>query len=684
MSKRRLFNLCLFVLSFACLINPKITAQQIINPKAIDKSNMDFNVKPKDDFYLFVNGNWIKNNPIPSGYSAWGTFAELRAQNAEILHRILEDSLREKAALKGGSVQLLRDFYRAAMDTETIEKTGARQLEPYFARIDRLRNKDDLAKLIGEFHGSIAPQAVFLFYKDADVEKAGGSIAAFKQGGIALPNRSYYLQEDAESEKIRAGYRQHIEKMFRLTGETEIAAKRNADAVIKLETIFAVNSLTPEQERDPKLIFHKMTLVEIQRLSPHFNWTTYFNALGLPQSQSVNVVTPDFFAGLSEMCRRISLKEWKAYLKWNVLVTNAGFLSSDFAEENFNFFEKTLNGVGEMKPRPVRVQEQTESYLGWALAQEYVKKNFSPEAKARMLVMIQNIKEAFAQRIKKLDWMSMETKQKAILKLDKITINVGYPDKFPDLSGVEITPFGYVANVVNINRYQVKEDIAKLGKPIDKTEFGLTPQQVNAYYSAPDNKIVFLAGILQPPFFHESFDDAVNYGAIGSVIAHEFTHAFDDQGSQYDGDGKLSNWWTAEDLKKFQEKQKLIIEQYNNYTVLGDLNLNGTLTVGENIADLGGVSIAFDAFQRQQKKKGRQPDIDGFTPEQRFFIAWAQLWRVNMTSEAVRSKIKTSTTSYQPFRVNAPLSNLDGFVNAFHIKEGDKMVRSADKRIKIW
>jgi len=685
-SNQHLFTLGLLILSFACFFNPKISAQQPGKLKAIDKSNIDFNVKPEDDFYLFVNGNWIKNNPIPSDHSAWGAFDEVDQRNAQILRSILEDALQDKAAPKGSTTQLLRDFYSAAMDTATIEKAGAQQLEPYFARIDRLKDKDDLAMLLGEFHQSIAPQAVFLFYSDADVENPGISIAAFKQGGIALPNRSYYLKEDAESEKIRAQYRQHIEKMFRLLGETEAAGKAYAVVVMKLEFMFAINSITAEDERDPKLTFHKMNLAQIQKLSPHFNWTTYFNALGLPAGQNVNVVTPDFFVALSEMSKRIPLKEWKAYLKWNVLMTNAKFLSSDFADENFNFFQKTLNGVAEMKPRQHRVQEQTESYLGWALAQEYVKKNFSPEAKVKMLVMIQNIKEAFGLRIKALDWMSAETKQKALAKLDKIKVLVGYPDKFPDLSKIEITPSGYVANVARVNQFDVKKYIGRLGKQSDNTGsgFGMTPQTVNAYYSPPDNKIVFPAGILQPPFFHESFDDAVNYGGIGSVIAHEFTHAFDDQGSQYDADGKLSNWWTAEDLKRFQEKQKLIIEQFNAYTVLDNLHLNGTLTVGENIADLGGVSIAFDAFQRQQEKTGRQPDIDGFTPEQRFFIAWAQMWSTNTTPEAIRLRIKTRTSSYQPFRVNAPLSNLDGFINAFHLKEGSKMVRSAEKRIKIW
>ncbi|MGH9948606.1 MAG: M13 family metallopeptidase, partial [Pyrinomonadaceae bacterium] len=573
-------------------------------------------------------------------------------------------------------------------DTAIIEKAGAQQLEPYFAQIERLKNKDDLARLIGEFHGSIAGQAVFLFYSDADVENPGNSIAAFKQGGLGLPNRSYYMKADAESEKIRDEYRLHIEKMFRLVGETESVAKENAAAAMKLEFMFAINSITAEDERDPKLTFHKMNLAQIQRLSPHFNWTAYFDALGLPRNQDVNVVTPDFFIALSEMSKRLPLKEWKAYLKWNVLMTNARFLSSDFEGEHFNFFEKTLRGVTEMKPRWQRVGEQIENYLGWALAAEYVKRNFTPEAKVKMLVMIANIKEAFAMRIKALDWMSEETKQKARGKLDKIKVRVGYPDKFPDLSKIEINSSGYVANVVNVNRFDVKKYIARLGKRADNSDnsggFGMTPQTVNAYYSPPDNKIVFPAGILQPPFFHESFDDAVNYGAIGGVIAHEFTHAFDDEGSQYDADGKLSNWWTAEDLKRFQEKQKLIIEQFNAYTVLDDLHLNGTLTVGENIADLGGLSIAFSAFQLQQAKNGRSPDIDGFTPEQRFFIAWAQMWRTNTTPEAIRLRIKSRRTSYAPFRAFAPLSNHEGFFKAFNLKEGDRMVRSDKERIEIW
>jgi putative endopeptidase len=682
-SPRFISGLLILILSYS--VQVKVTAQQIVQPKAIDKSHMDLSVKPGDDFYLFANGNWLKNNPIPGGYSTWGSFAVLRAQNAEILRRILEDTQQNTNAPKGSPTQLLRDFYRAAMNTEEVEKASKNQLAPYFKQIDALKTKDQLAKLIGEFHKTVALQAAFIFYRYVDVDNPNSTWAIFNQGGFALPNRSHYVNEDAESIKIRNQYRQHIERMFRLLGDPETDAKTSAETVLKIETMLARNSLTAEEQRDSKLTFNRMSPAEMQKQFPHFNWKAYFAAMGLPTNQTVNVAALKFFSGLSEMSRQIPIKEWKTYLKWNVLTTNARFLSADFETENFDFFQKTLNGVTQMKPREQRVQAQVENYLGWELAREYVKKHFSPEAKSRMLVMVEDIKEAFRQRIKTLDWMSETTKQKALVKLDKITVNVGYPNKWRDFSGVDIKSSGYVANIVSVNRHTVEEDIKKLSEPIGRDEFGMTPQTVNAYYSQPENKIVFPAGILQPPFYHESFDDAVNYGAIGAVIAHEFTHAFDDQGSQFEGDGKLENWWTEEDLKKFKEKQKQVIEQYNEYTVLDGVNWNGTLTVGENIADLGGVSIAYDAFQMRQQKNGRQPDIEGLTPEQRFFIAWAQIWRGSRTPQAIRVQLNTpGATSHYPLRVVGPFSNHEGFIKAFDLKEGDKMVRPANKRIKIW
>ncbi len=651
---------------------------------AIDKADMDLTVSPGQDFYRYVNGNWLRHNPIPPGYDAWGSFPALRAQNAKILHDILEAASRERSAVPGSPTQLLRDFYLAAMDTTAIERDGKAPLDPYFRMIDSMQTVDDLAAVIGELHRSAAPQALFLFYRDVDAEQPQAAIAALAQGGFALPARSYYLDRSSGAVTLRGKYRQHVRNMFRLIGEPDAIAGPNANTVLRLETVIARNSLTPEQTRTPKLTFHKMSLSTLQKLSPRFNWTRYAVALGLPADGDIDVVTPTYFAAMSEMISRVPLADWKVYLKWNTLMTNAPLLSQAFVDENFSFFEKTLNGATELKPRWQRVLAQTESGLGWALAQEYVKRSFSAHAKVEMLVMIQDIRETFRQRISDLDWMSADTKRRALSKLARISVNVGYPDHWPDLSRIRIAPTGYIANVVSINRHQVADDIEKLRRPVDRTDFGMTPQQVNAYYSAQDNKIVFPSGILQPPFFHETFDDAVNYGAIGSVIAHEFTHAFDDHGSQYAEDGMLSDWWTPDDLKKFKAKQRIVIDQYSAYTILDTVHLNGALTVGENIADLGGVGVAFQAFPSRQRKKGRDGDIDGFTPEQRFFIAWAQLWRSNKTPEAIRGQVETSTTSVSPFRVIGPLSNLDGFIAAFGLKEGDRMVRPPGQRVRIW
>jgi putative endopeptidase len=651
---------------------------------AIDRTDMDLAVSPGEDFYQYANGSWLKRNPIPSGHDTWGTFAVLRQQNADVLRALLEASLGDSRATPGSPSQLLRDFYRAAMDTRAIDEAGQTPLDPYFRLIDRIQTADGLAAAIGELHRSAAPQAAFLFYRDVDVNTPQLAIAALKQGGIALPNRSYYLDQTGEAAAVRDRYRRHLRAMFGLLGQDDAAATANADIVMRVETIFARHSMTPEQERDPNLTFHKMRLEDLQRRFPSFSWTSYFRALGLPANVDINVVTPGFFSTMSEMVEQLPLTEWKVYLKWNTLTTNAPLLGAEFVRENFDFFGRTLTGVVDLPPRWRRVLAQTESSLGWALAREYVKQYFSPRAKEAMLRMIGDIRATFRGRIANLDWMSRETRTKALAKLDGIVVNIGYPDRWPDFSDLHIASQGYVANVARSTAHQVARDIGKLGRAVDRSDFGMTPQQVNAYYSPPENKIVFPAGILQPPFFHESFDEAVNYGAIGSVIAHEFTHAFDDEGSHYDASGRLSNWWTNEDSQRFRAKRQLLIDQYDSYIVLDDLRLNGALTVGENLADLGGVSVAFQAFQRRQATNGRAKDIDGFTPEQRFFIAWARLWRVNKTPGAIRLQVKTSTTTYYPFRVIGPLSNLPEFADAFALNASDRMVRDPGQRVRIW
>jgi putative endopeptidase len=673
------------VLGLLALASPiPALSQSAHSGKAIDTSNFDRSVRPGDNFYLFVNGGWMKKNPIPPGYSRWGTFQVVEKQNSERIRAMLENAARSHPSRKGDPTQLLGDFYSSAMDTVAAEAQGSKPLKPYLELINDISSPDDLARVIGELHSSVAGQAAFLFYRDVDVSDPTRYIASFKQGGLGLPNRTYYLDSTSNGVIFREKYLDHIAKMLRLIGPYPARADSDARVVLGFETRLAKYSLSAERERDPKITFHKLTVADLQKLAPHFNWSAYIAGLGLSADLPVNVVTPDFFTGLSDMILQVPLSEWKTYLKWNLLTTNAEFLNSEIAREHFAFYGQTLNGESGMLPRWQFAQQQTEAALGWALGQEYVKANFSAPAKQRMLTMIGDIRNAFALRIRKLDWMSERTKVRALKKLEAITVNVGYPDVFPDMSKMEISRRNLLANVVSANRLAVQEEIKKLRTRVDKAEFGMTPQQVNAFYSAQENKIVFPAGILQPPFFNESFDDAVNYGAIGSVIAHEFTHAFDDQGSQYDPEGKLANWWDSTDARRFHEKQILMIDQYNAYTVLDGLHLNGELTVGENIADLGGVSISYDAFHQHQKTAGVARLIDGLTPDQRFFVGWAQLWRVNMTPEAIRLRVKTSTTSYAPFRVIGPLSNHPGFIAAFHLGLNDRMLRSPEQQITIW
>jgi len=670
-------NFALALLIFFVFSNLKA---QNDNPVAIDKSNFDLSYKPEDNFYKYVNGNWLKNNPIPPGNNSWGTFSVVRQQQAEILKSLIEEIAKDNNAISGSDRQILRDFYLTAMDSAAIEKQGAKRLQPLFEKIDSIKTTGQLATVMGWLQLNFCNSG-FRFYKNWDPKNSNQIIAFIDQyGGFALPDRKYYLNDDIASENIMQQYRKHILNMMMLSGSNEKKCKEISDAVVMLETIFAINNMTEEEARNPQLNYNKMDLRGLQTLAPGFNWKNYFDALGLKNTKEINVIPPDFFGSFGETVKRNLLSKWKNYLKWCVVTTAAPMLDSRFVNENFNFFEKTLNGTADLKSRWQRVVEQEPFYLRWALGKEYVKKYFSPQSKEAMLVMIDDIKSAFRLRIQNLDWMSDITKQKALEKLNKIHVKVGYPDKFPDIAGLKVSKESYLQNVISCSHFSTAKQVEAIGKPADKEEWGMVPQEVNAYYNAVQNEIVFPAGILQSPFFDKSFDAAVNYGGIGCVIAHEFTHAFDDQGSQFDGDGNMNNWWTENDLNAFKEKQKLIIVQYNQYTVLDTLHLNGELTVGENIADLGGVSIAYDALQIYQNKFGKQKLIDGFTPEQRFFIAWTQIWRQNKTPEAMTRQVNTSTTSPYPFRVAGPLSNLKSFYDAFNIPES----KQTNSLIKIW
>lgn len=652
--------------------------------KAIDLANFDLSIKPGDDFYKYVNGGWLKNNPIPAGNSSWGTFTILRQRNAEIMKAIIQESVSDKSGSATPEPQLIKDFYIAGMDSVAIEKIGSKALSPLFAKIDAIKNTNDLATVMGWLQLNFC-NAGFRFYKNWDPKNSNQIIATIDQyGGFALPDREYYLKDDKAAKEIREKYQAHVRAMMKHADIPQSQLKPYSDAVLKIETILSINCMTEEEFRNPALTYHKMKLSGLIKKAPSFSWRNYFMAMGLKDDFEINVIPPDFFTAFGNAVKKNPLNQWKAYLKWCVVNNAAPYLNTAFVNENFNFFQKELNGVSELKPRWQRVLEQEESNLGWALGKEYVKRYFSPKAKEIMLGMIEDIKAAFRTRIQKLDWMSEPTKQKAIEKLNKIYVKVGYPDKWRDITGIKITPDNYLLNIMSCSRFFAGEQVKEVGKPANKYEWGMTPQEVNAYYNSLQNEIVFPSGILQAPFFDENFDAAVNYGAIGCVIAHEFTHAFDDQGSQYDADGNLNNWWTAEDLKQFKEKQKLIIAQYNQYKILDTLRLNGELTVGENIADLGGVSIAYEAFQMHQQKYGRQKDIDGFTAEQRFFIAWTQIWRQNKTPEALAVQVNTSTTSPYMVRGFASLSNLESFKEAFNLREDDKMITPLARTFSIW
>lgn len=674
MKKLYLIIILLFIFGFRNL------NAQTGNHAAIDKSNFDFSYKPEDNLYQYVNGNWLKNNPIPPGNSSWGTFSIVRQRQEEIMKSLIEEISRDNDAIDGSDRQILRDFYVAAMDSVMIEKKGAMELRSLFEKIDSISNTDELAAVMGWLQLNFCNSG-FRFYKNWDPKNSNHIIAFIDQyGGYALPGRKYYLKNDEASKNLMQQYQNHIEKMMSFTGIDEKDCSQIAKAVLKLETIFAINNMTEEEARDPLRNYYKMDLQGLQSIAPEFNWKNYFGAMGLKNTSEINVIPPDFFSSFSKAVVMNSLKDWKNYLKWCVVNTAAKMLDFRFIEEHFNFFEKTLNGTSDLKPRWQRAMEQEQIHLGETLGEEYVKKYFSPEAKEIILVLVNNIKSAFRLRIQNLDWMSERTKQKALAKLDKINVKVGYPEKFRDISGLKISKESYLQNVINSSRFSASRQVEAVGKPANKEEWGMPPQEVNAYYNAVQNEIVFPAGILQSPFFDEKFDAAVNYGGIGCVIAHEFTHAFDDQGSQFDGDGNMNNWWDEDDLLAFKEKQKLIIEQYNQYTILDTLHLNGELTVGENIADLGGVSIAYDAFQIHQEKSGKQNAIDGFTPEQRFFIAWAQIWKQNKTPEAMTRQVNTNTTSPSPFRVAGPLSNLQSFYDAFNIPQS----KQKKSLIRIW
>jgi len=655
---------------------------QMTQFKAIDPSNMDTTVKPGDNFFLYANGNWMKKNPMPDEYSRWGSFNVLEDENNERLKTILETAQKNTNAPKGSIEQQIGSFYTSGMDSNKINQLGIEPIKPLLEKINSIKTLTDLQDAISYLHSyEIFP--VFYLFSSPDEKNSNMVITQLYQGGLGMHNRDYYTLDDAQSKELRIKYVEYISKMYEISKENPNPAAVSK-AIMDMETKIANNSMTLLEQRNPQNVYHKMTISDLQKLTPNFDWTKYFSTVGLQNPGDINVAQPEFFKAFNKMLKDQPLDTWKEYLKWNVINSLSPYLSDEYVNQHFEFYGKTFSGNKKILPRWKRVLGLINGEMGEALGQLYVKQYFPPEAKQKMIVLVGNLKAAFHDRIQKLDWMGDSTKQKAIEKLAAMNVKVGYPDKWRDYSKLEITQDNYIQNILNANKFDMEFTLSKIGKAPDRTEWGMTPQTVNAYYNPNMNEIVFPAGILQPPFFSKDADDAVNYGGIGGVIGHEMTHGFDDQGRQYDKNGNLAEWWTKEDAEKFNAKTKALIDEYNNYTELDTFHINGALTLGENIADLGGITISYDALQRALKQNPPKDKIDGFTPTQRYLLSWAQVWRQNIRPEELKKRLKDDVHSPGDARVNVVVSNLDIFYDAFNVKPGDKLYRTPENRVKIW
>ena len=656
------------------------------NPQPIVLGDMDTSVKPSEDFFLYANGGWIKRTEIPPEYSRWGSFNELIEKNNDALHAIAEKASKTKADPKTApELQKVGDYYGSGMDEKTIEAMRAKPLDDEFKRIDAMKDRSDVLKEIAHLH-TIGVAAFFNFTSSQDDKDSTREIAHALQGGLGMPDRDYYTKTDDASKKLRDQYVDHVTKMLTLVGEPDATAKEDAQKILALETKLAEASRTRVELRDPQKNYNKMAQTDLQALTPDWSWADYFKEINLAEAGDIDVHQPDFFKTANTLFTSTPIDDWKTYLRWHLANATAPDLSQDFVNEDFNFKETTLRGTKQIKPRWKRVVISTDGAIGEALGKLYVADYFPPEAKARALELINNLKEALADRIKTLEWMDDPTKQAALKKLAAFTVKIGYPDKWRDYSTLRIDRGPFVLNSIRAGNFEAKRELNKIGKPVDRTEWGMTPPTVNAYYNPKMNEIVFPAGILQPPFFYAKADDAINYGGIGAVIGREMTHGFDDQGRQYDDVGNLRDWWSADSAAKFKERSQAIVTQYSEYEPLPGKHINGELTQGENIADIGGVKLAYAALQKALDKNpgARDKKIDGFTPEQRFFLSFATIWKSKQRDQDLELRLNTDPHSPARYRVNGPLSNLSEFAKAFNIPDNSPMVRPPEKRVNIW
>lgn len=648
-----------------------------------DVANLDRTCKACDDFNQFANGGWTAKNPIPAAYPSWGSFNILAENNRDALRQILDDAAHNKEIILGSNQQKVGDFYAACMDEAKANADGIKPLAGELGRIEKVSDLKSLQAEIAQLQ-SLGVRAFFIVDSTQDFKNSTQVIGEIDQSGLGLPDRDYYTKDDEKSKQTRDEYVKHVAKMFELMGEDASKAAASTKAVMDIETRLAQASMKKQDRRDPNAVYHRMAVSEIKKLAPTYDWDGYFAAQGLAGKGEINVATPEFFKEMDRMLTEVPVSDWKTYLRWHLINSAAPRLSAAIVDEDFHFKGTVLTGTKENLERWKRCVRATDQAMGEALGQVWAEKYFTPTSKARALEMVDNLKSALRSDISTLSWMGDDTRKKAIEKLEAFARKIGYPDKWRDYSALQIDRGSHAENMFRANRFEFNRDLSKVGKPLDRTEWGMSPPTVNAYYNPLMNEIVFPAGILQPPFYDPNADDAVNYGGMGAVIGHEMTHGFDDQGAQFDAEGNLKNWWSEEDLKKFKASAACIEKQFNGYEVEKGLLMNGKLVQGESIADLGGLTIALAAYQKSLEGKPRPKDIDGFTPEQRFFLGFAQVWSTNMRAEYARLLANIDEHPLPRFRLNGTLSNMPAFAKAFDCKQGDPMVRADAERCVIW
>lgn len=687
--KIKLNKKMMFVIPIVLGINSSYAQSlEVLKEPGINVSFMDKSVKPNDDFFKFVNGTWLKNTEIPADKTRWGSFDELRQNTDKDALAILKEATKNPKYKPNTDQGKAINMYKVVMDTVARNNQGIAPLAPYLAKINAVKNIKDLQKLMMETEAEGGGVGFFGIGVGADEKNSTRNVVSIGPGGLGLPDRDYYVSNEKDSKEKREKYALHVAKMLQFLGENPKQAQTNASKILALEIQMSTPRLDRVERRDSKKQYNPTAITDLQKMLPAVEWNSYLNGIGLAKVDTIIVSQPRYMNALQTIFKENKVEDWKAYMRWMLLRSASGQLSTAIETANWEFYGKTLTGALKQRPRHEKALQVVNGTVGEALGKLYVEKMFPAEAKTKASKMITNVMKAYEIRINNLTWMSEETKLKAIEKLNKLTIKIGYPDKWKDYSDLIVngTEEGgsYFENLRNVSKWSWKKDIDKLGKPVDKTEWGMSPQTVNAYYNPSYNEIVFPAAILQPPFYNYQSDEAVNYGGIGAVIGHEISHGFDDQGATYNADGNLIDWWTAEDLTKFTALGGALADQYSALEPLPGTHVDGKFTLGENIGDLGGVNAAYDGLLLDLKENGNPGLIDGYTPEQRFFISWSTIWRSKMRDEALKNQVKTDPHSPGMYRAYVPIQNVDAFYSAFDIKVGDGMYVAPEKRVKIW